>query len=237
MTSAGGRLAQDLAIAVGTAAVLLWPSWHALDEQVTRAFYDAAQGGFPWRNHWLFALVLHEWAKWAVVAIGVAILAAWVASYGAASLASRRRMLGYIVVAMALGPATVGVLKAGSMTHCPWDLVDFGGTAPFVPLLQSAAIGSPLGKCLPAGHAAAGFSLLAFYFAARAEGRTRHARFSLTTALALGLALGLVQIVRGAHFLTHVLWSGVVCWSVMAIVAALVWPHARGPDARSTLPA
>ena len=45
----------------------------------------------------------------------------------------------------------------------------------------------------------------------------RHApaasRLWLAGALASGLVLGLGQQVRGAHFMSHTLWAGWLCWS------------------------
>jgi len=39
-------------------------------------------------------------------------------------------------------------------------------------------------------------------------------------ALAAGLVLGLAQQARGAHFMSHTLWSGWVCWCVAWAVDA-----------------
>ena len=35
----------------------------------------------------------------------------------------------------------------------------------------------------------------------------------------LGLGFGLVQMVRGAHYFSHVLWAGWVCW----VAGGLFW--------------
>jgi membrane-associated PAP2 superfamily phosphatase len=50
------------------------------------------------------------------------------------------------------------------------------------------------------------------------------ARLWLACAVAAGLLLGLVQQWRGAHFMSHTVWSAAVCWAVAALVDAM-WPR------------
>jgi membrane-associated PAP2 superfamily phosphatase len=38
-------------------------------------------------------------------------------------------------------------------------------------------------------------------------------------AVLVGLGLGWVQQMRGAHFMSHTLWSGWVCW----VTSSLLW--------------
>ena len=40
--------------------------------------------------------------------------------------------------------------------------------------------------------------------------------------LIAGLALGFGRMAQGAHFLSHVLWSGIVCWFVLLALYALI---------------
>jgi membrane-associated PAP2 superfamily phosphatase len=69
------------------------------------------------------------------------------------------------------------------------------------------------GGCFPAGHASTGFAFLGGYFAYRGSEPGR-ARAWLVGGLTAGLVLGLTQQMRGAHFMSHTLWSGWVCWCV-----------------------
>ena len=113
-------------------------------------------------------------------------------------------------------------MKAGfAPCCCPWDLREFGGAARHVSHWSGLADGGA-GHCFPAGHAATGFSFFAGYFAFRRTDR-RQALAWLAAAGFSGLLLGLGQQWRGAHFMSHTLWSGVVCWcTALAIDAA--WP-------------
>jgi membrane-associated PAP2 superfamily phosphatase len=48
------------------------------------------------------------------------------------------------------------------------------------------------------------------------------------TVLAVGTALGLVQVLRGAHFLSHVLWSAWTAWAIaVALLALFRWHGLR----------
>jgi len=77
------------------------------------------------------------------------------------------------------------------------------------------------GHCFPAGHAATGFSFLGGYFAFR-DSDGRQARTWLALSLVAGLLLGLAQQWRGAHFMSHTLWSAVACWCT-ALVVDVAW--------------
>jgi membrane-associated PAP2 superfamily phosphatase len=67
---------------------------------------------------------------------------------------------------------------------------------------------------------------MAFYFAARAMRNPRLAKIALPGGIVAGLALGLGRIAQGAHFFSHVLWSGVVCWLVIVALHCLILPGA-----------
>jgi len=122
-----------------------------------------------------------------------------------------------------LAALAVTALKAASQTSCPWALADFGGVAHYASHWAFQADGGS-GHCFPAGHASSGFSFVAGYFAFRRTA-PQIARRWLIAALAAGLALGLAQQWRGAHFMSHTLWSAAACWGVAWLLDA-VWPRA-----------
>jgi len=180
------------ALALGAVVVLLAAR---ADAALSALFYDPARRGFPLRDAWVFSVLGHEWLKWAAVAFW-----AFCASWGGAL---RRGALYMAVIA-----ALVGLLRYYSPVPCPWDLPQYGGSAP------------QTGGCLPAAHPLTGFTLFGLYLALRAA-RPVAARSALVAGCLIGFAAGAVQVARGAHFGSHVLWTAWIAWVITLILAAL----------------
>ena len=218
MTTADSSLRRRDAVAtfVLLGLVLLWDA-SRLDLPLARL---AGGGqGFPWRDHWLLTAVLHDGARvLAFAASAWLVLGIWwpTGPLRNVSRTARLQWLASLVLAVLL----VNALKHASRTSCPWDLADFGGTAAYVPHWAWAAAGSGPGHCFPAGHASAGFGFIGGFFALRAHA-PRVARLCLWFSLAAGLLLGGAQQLRGAHFMSHTLWTGWLSWACAAALAAL----------------
>ncbi|WP_404667413.1 phosphatase PAP2 family protein [Roseateles asaccharophilus] len=125
----------------------------------------------------------------------------------------RRSRLWWIGTTLAC-VALIPVLKRASSTSCPWSLIQFGGDfARYVPhWLLGLPDGGP-GGCFPSGHASTAFAFIPGWFALR-DHAPRVARFFLVVVLICGAVLGWVQMMRGAHFLSHSLWTAWICWAV-----------------------
>ena len=117
-----------------------------------------------------------------------------------------------LAVTTLLALAVVSTLKYASTTSCPWDLAEFGGVARYASHWALGTVDGGSGKCFPAGHASAGFAFIGGYFVLR-RNRPRAARIWLGSVLAAGFALGFSQQMRGAHFQSHTLWTGWLCWT------------------------
>lgn len=206
-----------LGAAAGLAFLLAWDA-SGLDLRVAQLV--GSQRGFPLRDHWLLAGPLHQGARHLAWALALAVCAAvWWPRAGLAGLAASRRLqLAVTTVAAAL---TVSMLKAFSATSCPWDLQPFGGAASYLSHWSASADGGA-GHCFPAGHASSGFAFLGGFFACRPT-RPRVALAWLVAASGAGLLLGLVQQLRGAHFMSHTLWTGWICWCVALAIDAMPW--------------
>ena len=185
-----------------------------VDRIVENRFYDPATANFPLRHDPFLEVVLHYWTKYVVASIASLAFAGFLLSFVSAVLRQHRRLLLYVGLSIALSTAAVTLLKLVSGKHSPWDLIDYGGLIPYAKLLERAAVTKP-GHCFPAGHASTGFSLLVFYFVGCVRGNPVLARSGLALGLLAGLVLGFGRMLQGAHFLTHVLWSGIVCWLVI----------------------
>lgn len=230
MTTADSRLRlrDAVAILVLLGLVLLWDA-SRLDLALARM--AGGPQGFPWREHWLLAAVLHDAAR--VLAFAVAtwlMLGIWwpTGPLRALPRSARVQWFASLLIAVLL----VNALKHASRTSCPWDLADFGGTAAYVPHWMWAAGDGGRGHCFPAGHASAGFGFSGGFFALRAHSQ-RAARVCLWVSLAAGFLLGGAQQLRGAHFLSHTLWTGWLSWASAAALAALFTTRPAGRPARA----
>ena len=212
------HLGLPLALAAALLAVFeLTP----LDTAIEDRFYSPESREFPWRHTWLFEDLIHDAGKLLVILFGVAVLATLVASFFRERLASWRRPLAYVFLSLALGPAATSGWKDLSPKHCPWDLAMYGGHAPHTTLLEPVPEGVKRGRCFPCGQASSGFSLMALYFALRHRDR-KLARRGLWLGLVYGGVLGFGRMVQGAHFLSHVLTTALVCWLVAFMLYELV---------------
>jgi membrane-associated PAP2 superfamily phosphatase len=90
--------------------------------------------------------------------------------------------------------------------------------------LPGVADGGP-GHCFPSGHAVAAFAFFGLYFLWRPH-RPRLAAATAAATLIIGLAFGWAQLARGAHYLSHTLWSAWLCWAVNYAAAAIRRPAA-----------
>jgi membrane-associated PAP2 superfamily phosphatase len=206
--------------------VVLWDITPA--DRVVAHWYGTAQGFALQDNYWL-SHILHTRARQMGVFLGLAcVLAIW---WPVGPLAPLRRCtrrervwLACMVWVCAAGIAT---LKASSHTSCPSELQEFGGVARYVWHFATGADGGP-GRCFPSGHASTFFSFLPVFWVLRLH-NARRAWQVLAAICVLGLALSWVQVVRGAHYPSHVLWTMWLCWA--ACTLASPWLAQRSPSA------
>ena len=183
------------------------------------AHLSGEAGGFALRNNWLLSQFLHEDMKralWLLIA-GLCLTVGWPVGPLARLARSQRLQL---VVSTLVAALTVSMLKQYSATSCSWDLSDFGGVAHYVSHWTRLADGGS-GNCFPAGHAASGFAFVGGYFVFK-ETAPSVAGNGLGGAAIAGLVLGLAQQMRGAHFMSHTLWTAWICWVISFAIDA-VW--------------
>jgi membrane-associated PAP2 superfamily phosphatase len=167
--------------------------------------------GFPLREHWLLAQVLHTGARYAAWVLILLLCLASVWPVGPLRKLPAPRRVQLVASAM-FATGLISLLKSASHTSCPWDLHEFGGIARHVSHWAGwMDYDGGAGRCFPAGHASTGFAFVGGWFALR-EDLPGLAGAWLGLALAAGLALGVAQQLRGAHFMSHTLWTGWLCW-------------------------
>jgi membrane-associated PAP2 superfamily phosphatase len=202
----------NLLCVVFFAASLLWDG-SGLDQTVSQLFGSAQ--GFALRNDWFLTRVMHDGARrFAWLLLGVMICIAVFARQHGLRNSARWAVAGTLTAIL-----VVQWLKWISATSCPWDLHLFGGQAGFVSHWNWRITDRGPGRCFPAGHASTGFALLPAWVALHKH--MRHPLLVLGMVVVVGLALGMVQVLRGAHFVSHVLWSGSACLLVAWVAGVL----------------
>lgn len=200
-------------LAVTAALALLFLAAEAAGIDRGLADLAGSASGFPLRNHWLLEGVLHGGGRLVAWALALALcLGVWwpVGPLRRLTLARRLQLAGGVLLSVAV----VALLKAANPAACPWSLTPYGGPVePMSHWLWWITPASGRGGCFPAGHASAGFAFVGGWFVFR-DVAPALARRWLLAALAAGLLLGLSQQWRGAHFMSHTLWSGWACWCV-----------------------
>ena len=187
-----------------------------VDLATSRLFY-APERGFVLANWRPIILLFHSipWIAWCTLILVAA---------GAASLLLldrplwrlERKALVFLVVSMATGPGFLAntLLKDHWGRARPVQIEAFGGAHRFTPAPLPAA------ECdrncaFVSGHAALGFSLLSFAFLLP-HGPSR--RRGIAAALAFGALVGLGRIAQGAHFLSDVVYAGLLVYGTTALL-------------------
>lgn len=188
-------------------------SW--IDLTISRYWFDAVSQHFYLKDNVYLELINHKLIKYGIIILYVGLLIKGIVQH--------QHQLQTVVLLAIVSVITVALLKQFSLHACPWSLTLFGGSEPYIPLLdfQTSTTGLALGRCFPGGHASAGFSLFALVFLFKPNQRNR-AIFLWVTVFIFGTLMGFGQVVRGAHFLTHNLWSAWWCWCSQVITYALL---------------
>lgn len=222
--------------------------WLPLAAFTVASFVLMILHGDQWLADRIYALQGHVWAlRWAHVTedlvheMGRRLSRdAWIAmalltlgSLFVPRMRQWRRPLLYLLLATLLSAGLVSLLKRYSNVDCPWDLLRYGGDKAYYGLFvhRPAILGHA--ACFPAGHASAGYGWIALYFFLLAT-RPGLRWWGLGFALGLGLVFGIAQQLRGAHFLSHDVWTLTICWLAALVLYRLILLRgARSLSARS----
>ena len=199
------------ALAFGVVATLLEQTH--VDLALASGFWDALQQRWTWGESWWTNEFLHVGGVRLMLAIGLSVLGVFLASYRVKRLRRHRRAAFFVALCLATGPLLVSQAQGITNVECPRQLVRFGGKHPYVRLFEPKPADAHRGHCFPAAHASGAYALVACYFGLR-ERWLRAARVALGAALMLGAVFSAGQWARGAHFLSHDLWSLAICWFV-----------------------
>lgn len=211
-------------IVVGLVLATL-PFWlTGLDIQVARWFFrPEAADPWPLRRHWLW-----ECCYQGPGVVGGLFLACGLggllAGWWRCTWRSWRPVGLFLILSLAIGPGVITnlVLKDHWGRPRPKQILELGGNRTYQPPLFKGKAGT--GYSFPAGHATIGFVWCAFAFPLRRR-RPVLAMTVLCGSVVLGGIFGLGRMVAGGHFLSDVLWAGLVTY----LGCFLAW-HGLRPD-------
>ncbi len=175
--------------------------------------------GFSMRHAWLTEALLHRGGKFFYGLVFALLAYNYFRPFTPATALDRRAQRWWFAT-MLLCIAAISLLKIFSKSSCPWDLSMFGGTAQLISHWNFALSDGGPGRCFPSGHVSGAFALLATSFAMRARS-AKLANWLMVAVLAIGAILGAGQVLRGAHFVSHVLYSAWICWFICFISECL----------------
>lgn len=176
------------------------------------------QGIFFLKQSWALKVLNHQYVKNIIILCDVLFFFAWLASFKFSNFRSTRWQNGYFFMMVILGVSVIGILKSYSSHSCPWDITVISDTGISWNFMKGS------GHCFPGGHASTGFSLLVGYFVFRLSDPPR-ARFYLIASIILGFAMGWAQMMRGAHFISHNLWTGWIIWALNVLMYGITYQH------------
>ena len=200
--------------------------WDATGFDLPLARWSGSPQGFALRQQPLFVLLSHELPRMAGAALLLALLVGVFKPWGfLCRLAPGERW--QLWLSIAGGALAITVLKRLNHTSCPWDLAEFGGVARHVSHWLWGVRDGGAGHCFPAGHASTAFAYLAGWFVLRRSAPRVAGRWLLAALLA-GMLLGLAQQMRGAHYMSHTLWTAWICWAWGLALETALQVHRHG---------
>ncbi|KKN29550.1 hypothetical protein LCGC14_0842870 [marine sediment metagenome] len=189
-----------------------------IDYHLASLWYQLEGGSWSLKRYWLTQAWLHDGGHDVVVAFYISILLVYILSLRVGRLTPFRSYLSYLSLSIPASTLTVSAIKRLSYVDCPWSVNDFGGERPYQFWLES--LWSPLADadhCFPAGHASSAYMLFGLYFVTKSLW-PKYAVKVFFSVILLGLAFGIAQQLRGAHFLSHDITTAWVCWTVSYVI-------------------
>ena len=210
------------------AMIIALTQLHSVDIWISDRAYDFASGSWiidhansTWR------VFLYDGPKALLVLFGIFLIGIAVVPVKKISRFINRREAVFLLLCLAVVPGAVGIIRSNSGVSCPYSIERYGGSV--ADTLGQAHISSPqfrdqVSGCWPSGHVSGGFALLALAFLGRP---TVVRRRIFVTALTTGTVMGVYQVLRGAHFASHILVTLCIAILLISLVEKLMPPVAR----------
>jgi membrane-associated PAP2 superfamily phosphatase len=189
--------------------------------------FDAfAQQPFFQDNEWLISKTFHNahkllfytGPKVMLVCIGIAFFmlfgATFLPRFAKNPLRHWRKQALLILLSLAFIPLAVSFLKELTGVYSPVDLLPYGGRHRHMGFLSHLYVYGTVagGRSFPAGHASGGFALMALYYLPVQKGIKK---LMLCLGFLAGWSMGIYQMARGEHFLSHTLTTMFLALAIM----------------------
>lgn len=183
-----------------------------IDPAVSGLFYRPNGGFFLWYNPVIRAI--HDGLPPLTIGFVILLLVAlgWAAWTRRTLMGISWRPLAYLLAVLALGPGLLvnTILKDNWGRARPSHTVEFGGQKEFSPALVPSDQCD--GNCsFVGGHAAMAFYPMVFAFILATP---RRRRLALAGGIASGCVVGLARIAEGGHYLSDILFAGLIDYAV-----------------------
>ncbi len=224
--AAQNRVAKRLAIGALVLAVpltVLFVGWSAIDLSAAHLFY-AGNRDFTGHLLWWSEPLRFSFQIFYIACIALAVLGLLWTRRGAVWLRRPRFVWLYLLACLIIGPILVthGLFKTTFGRPRPMEITEFGGAKTF----KAAFVRS--GQCTWGCSFVSGEASSTFIpFLAAAVLAPELAPVIVVGGTIIGLTAGGVRMLQGRHFLSDVVFAGLI----MALVAALTLPLARRMDA------
>lgn len=203
-----------------------------LDRKCAALFYDSISHRWPFerieplRSFYYFGRFPP--AILALTGLIVALFAGRLKRWNPFATTDEFRRVGLFLALMYLiGPGLL--IEAGLKSYWgrprPVQCEEFGGEMTYVPV-GAWSDQNPINSSFPSGHAAAAFYFISLGMIATPKRPVRQ-RWLFAAGLGFGIAMGFTRIVQGGHFLSDILWAGVLVY----LVGALLQPWILATDA------
>ena len=164
-------------------------------------------------NNW--GRILHDYPKYLSILIGLTFV------FQALSLIIKNKkifsfsnkQIYFVSLMFLMVPLVINSLRHFSLMHCPRDLIIYGGMYDYLRIFDTAPMDWQAGQCSPSAHAGSFLPLVSIIFI------MRYKISKVLIMYALIFLLSSVQILRGAHFFSHIVFSILIANILIFIVA------------------
>ncbi len=185
---------------------------NALDlDRILADYIYAIQGNsWAWKDKWITEVFFHKGGRAFSLLVALMSLMVLIVSFFHPAFSAHKKALLYLFLATVGGSLLVSFLKSLLAVSCPWEFDRYGGNLVYSRVFEQLFLRNGVG-CFPAGQASAGYAWVSCYFFGLLY-QSRWRWTGLVIPLLAGVVLGFAQQLRGAHFISHDIWTLAICW-------------------------